>query len=259
MPLGEAVKRLLALIEEFPFATLADKSRALAAIIMPALRFGGLLRCHFPAVLVEADRPQAGKGTLVAIQRFYGEVCELTGKRQGGVGSFDEDLSRQMLRGRPFIPIDNIRVSMDSEFFEHALTCPFGATISARIPYKPGVSVDPNRHIFHLTSNKFESTQDLAARSCVIRLQKRDGYKWKKFDDNRELLAHLEANFATAISVVYSIASQWVSRGKPAKTKTNSVARDAFREASATLPIGLLRRFFVCRHRWMTTKRFSAA
>ena len=63
MPLGEAVKRLLALIEEFPFATLADKSRAVAAIITPALRFGGLLRCHFPAVLVEADRPQAGKGT----------------------------------------------------------------------------------------------------------------------------------------------------------------------------------------------------
>ena len=92
MSLAEAVERLMALIEEFQFATLADKSRAIAAIITPALRFGGLLRCHFPAVLVEADRPQAGKGTLVeAIQRFYGELCELTGKRKGGVGSFDED------------------------------------------------------------------------------------------------------------------------------------------------------------------------
>ena len=97
------------------------------------------MRCHFPVVLVEADRPQAGKGTLVeAIQRFYGELCELTGKRKGGVGSFDEDLSRQMLRGRPFIPIDNIREALDSEFFEHALTCPFGATIAARVPYKRG-------------------------------------------------------------------------------------------------------------------------
>jgi hypothetical protein len=104
---------------------------------------------------------------------------------------------------------------MDSEFFEHALTCPFGATVSARVPYKPGVGVDPNRHIFHLTSNRFESTQDLAARSCVIRLQKRDGYQWKKFGDGLELLAHLEADFATLISIVYSIAAQWVVRGKP--------------------------------------------
>ena len=177
MSLEEAIERLLALIEEFPFATRADKSRAMIAIITPALRFGGLLRCHFPAVLVEADRPQAGKGTLVeAIQRFYGELCELTGKRKGGVGSFDEDLSRQLLRGRSFIQIDNIRDAMDSEFLETLMTCPFGATISARIPYKPSISVDPNRHIFHLTSNQFEATQDLAARACVIRLLKRDGY-----------------------------------------------------------------------------------
>ncbi len=226
MPLAEAAEHIMALIEEFSFATLADKSRAVAAIITPALRFGGLLRCHFPAVLVEADRPQAGKGTLVeAIQRFYGEPCELTGKRKGGVGSFDEDLSRQMLRGRPFIPVDNVRQALDSEFFEHALTCPFGTTISARVPYKPGISVDPNRHIFHLTSNKFESTQDLAARSCVIRLQKRDGYQWKKFGDGRELLAHLEADFATLISIVYSIASQWVARGKPAKRRRTARRR----------------------------------
>ena len=85
---------------------LSAKARAVAAIITPALRFGGLLRCHFPALLVEADQSQAGKGTLVEIiQRIYGEPAGLTAKRKGGVGSFDEDLSAQLLRGRPFIPI----------------------------------------------------------------------------------------------------------------------------------------------------------
>ena len=134
IPLNEACERLLELIEDFPFASLADKCRAIIAIITPALRFGSLLRCHFPAILVEADRPQAGKGTLVeAIQRAYGELNELTSKRKGGVGSFDEEVSKQLLRGRPFIQIDNIRDSLDSEFFEHAMTCPFGATVSARI------------------------------------------------------------------------------------------------------------------------------
>jgi hypothetical protein len=216
MPFKEAAELLLGLIEDFPFASLADKCRAIVAIITPALRFGGLLRCHFPALLVEADRPQAGKGTLVeAIQRSYGELPELASKRKGGVGSFDEEISKQFLRGRPFIQIDNIRDALDSEFLEAAITCPFGGTVSARIPYRPGISIDPNRHIFHLTSNRFESTQDLAARACVIRLLKRDNVPWKKFDDGLELLPHLEANPETSLSIIYSIAAQWVARGKP--------------------------------------------
>ena len=212
VPLNEAVRRLLDLISEFNFVTESDRARAAAAIITPALRFGGLLQCHFPIILVEADRPQAGKGTLIElIQRLYGE---LSSKRNGGVGSFDEDLSRQMLRGRPFIQIDNVREALDSQMFESALTCPFGATVSVRVPYRGGVSIDPNRHIFHLTSNKFESTQDLAMRSCVVRLTKRDKYKWKKFD-GRGLLAHVETNLSEALSIVYTIASHWVNRGKP--------------------------------------------
>ena len=126
MSLEEAVEPPPGVDRRFSFRSHADKSRAIVAIITPALRFGGLLRCHFPAILVEADRPQAGKGTLVeAIQRFYGELNELTAKRKGGVGSFDEEMSRQLLRGRPFIQIDNIRDSLDSEFFEHCHDLPF--------------------------------------------------------------------------------------------------------------------------------------
>jgi hypothetical protein len=139
----------------------------------------------------------------------------LTAKRKGGVGSFDEDLSNQLLRGRPFIPIDNIREVLDSEFFEHCFTCPFGSTVLARVPHKRGVDVDPNRHIFHLTSNKFEATQDLTNRSCIVRIKKRDGYKWKTFAGGRPLLAHLEANPQPYLSAVYSIAAHWVARGKP--------------------------------------------
>ena len=215
MPIEKAVALILELLDEFSFAEPSDKSRAVAGIITPALRFGGLLRCHFPALLIEADQSQAGKGTLVEIiQRLYGELGGLTAKRKGGVGSFDEDLSNQLLRGRPFIPIDNVRDSLDSEFFEHCLTCPFGATISARVPHRRAVDVDPNRHIFHLTSNKFEATQDLANRSCVVRIKKRPGHKWKTFEDGRLLEAHLEANPWPYLSAVYSIAAQWVARGK---------------------------------------------
>ena len=87
--------------------------------------------------------------------------------------------------------------------------------MSARVPYRRAASVDPNRHIFHLTSNKFESTQDLANRSCVIRIQKRAVHRWKKFADGRQLEAHVEANPWPYLSAVYSIAAQWVAREKP--------------------------------------------
>jgi hypothetical protein len=75
MPLDKAVALIFELLGEFSFVEPSDMSRAVSALIMPALRFGGLLRCHFPALLVEADQSQAGKGTLVEIiQRIYGEL-----------------------------------------------------------------------------------------------------------------------------------------------------------------------------------------
>ena len=135
IPLDQAVDALLELFEEFDFVTRADKARAVTSMIMPALRFGGLLRCHFPALLVEADHSQAGKGTLVEMnQLVYNERAGMAPKRQRGVGSFDEDLSAKMLEGRVFIQPDNIRSALNSEFFESCLTCPPNTTILARGP-----------------------------------------------------------------------------------------------------------------------------
>ena len=61
MTLAEACEILLELVSEFNFLEPSDKSRAIAAIISPALKFGELLRKHFPLFLVEADASTAGK------------------------------------------------------------------------------------------------------------------------------------------------------------------------------------------------------
>jgi hypothetical protein len=55
IPLAEAVECLLSTLEEFSFATPADKSRALASILSPALVNGDLLGSHVPVFVVEAD------------------------------------------------------------------------------------------------------------------------------------------------------------------------------------------------------------
>ena len=168
-------------------------------------------------MLVEADRPQAGKGTLVeAIQRAYGELNELTSKRKGGVGSFDEEISKQLLRGRPFIQIDNIRDSLDSEFFEHAMTCPFGATVSARIPYKPGISVDPNRHIFPPDVKPIRSNAGLGGpRVCHPSLEARRRATGRNSAMDVSCSRTWKQTSRPSLSIIYSIAAQWVARGNP--------------------------------------------
>ena len=221
MPIAAAVERILELYPDFDFASLADKSRAITSMFMPALRFGGLLRCHLPAELIEADESQAGKGLLAEMcQRTYGEVPEFSAKRKGGVGSFDEDLSNKLARGRPFIQIDNVRESLDSQFFESCMTVTYGATIEARIPYKRGIQVDPNRHIFQVTSNRFEATTDLANRACVVRIKKRPtGYQWKTFPDGLHLESHLALNPWPYLSAIYTIVARWIKDGKPRSEK----------------------------------------
>ena len=60
--LEDARPMLTEILDGFRFATPADRARALAALITPALVFGGLLRGRVPVDLGEADQSQTGKG-----------------------------------------------------------------------------------------------------------------------------------------------------------------------------------------------------
>ena len=88
-----------------------------------------------------------------------------------------------MIGGRPFIQFDNIRGKIGSPYFESVLTCPRGNAVSARVPYRGEVQVRPDRFVFQLTSNGFETTPDLANRSCIIRIRKRRGYKFRRYPE----------------------------------------------------------------------------
>jgi hypothetical protein len=96
MALSEAIEILLDSIAEFDFATPADKSRAIAAILTPALKFGGLLEAHTPLFVVEADDSQAGKGFLLElVQTIYRETASIVTQRQNGVGGLMNPFHRR--------------------------------------------------------------------------------------------------------------------------------------------------------------------
>ena len=213
---AEARAALLLLIEEFDFTTPMDRSRAIAAILTPAMRFGGLLVSHIPVFVAEANDSQAGKGALLETsQLIYNEIPSfVTQKSSGGVGGLDEALSQALVNGRPFVQLDNFRGNLGSTFFEALLTCPLHGTVPARVPHKAEIQVDPSRFIFHLSSNGFTTTRDLANRACIVRIKKRPGFAFRQFPEG-DLLAHIKANQPRYLGAVLSIVNEWLIAGRP--------------------------------------------
>jgi hypothetical protein len=210
----EAIAALLGLLDDFRFATDADKSRAVAMLIGPALRAGGLLPGHALMNCVEADQSQAGKGYFVRLQQaIYGEVPVPVGRRNGGVGSLDEDIGGQILRAKMFVLLDNVRGTLDSEYLESILTA--DDEVVVRLPYRGQVTVNVRRTTFSITSNGMLTTRDLGNRLLITRLLKcRPEAGFKKFPEGG-LLEHVRARQAFYLGAVHAVIRDWHEAGKP--------------------------------------------
>ena len=210
----DAVRDLLALLDDFKFATPSDKSRAMAALLGPAIRSGGLLPGHALMTCVEADSSQAGKGYFLRVQQaIYGEAPIPLGRRNGGVGSLDEDVSAQLLSAALFVTFDNVRGRIDSQHLEAILTA--DDQVSVRVPYQPSVLVSIRRTVFSITSNGIEATIDLANRLMIFRLLKhRPAAGFKKFPEGG-LLEHVRARQPHYLGCVHTVIREWHEAGSP--------------------------------------------
>ena len=229
----EAIDSLDLLLRDFDFVTPSDRARALAMLITPALVAGGLLRDHVPIFGVEADKSQSGKGYLCElVQTVYGEMPSTVGRKEGGVGSFDESLAAALISGRPFIQIDNVRGRLASQFFEMVLTCARGATVGCRVPHRAEVHIDPSRVVFHVTSNGLEMTEDLANRACIVRIRKREKWNPPRFPEGG-LTEHVAANRGRFLGAVYHLVARWAADGRQRTDDTRAPGR--FRAWGQTL------------------------
>jgi hypothetical protein len=156
----EARNALLQLVSEFLFVTHSDKSRCLAALISPALRFGQLLKADFPIDVCEAKENQTGKTFRVKLIRtLYDEkpyVITLSSYKKG-VGSFDDKLSSGLLSGSGFIILDNLRGMSDSQLLESSIRGE--GSVPARKAYSEIIQVKTNHIIWLATSNKAATTR----------------------------------------------------------------------------------------------------
>jgi len=222
--LADAEQLINEVLSGFRFATPGDKSRALAAIIVPALVLGGLLPGRAPIDLGEADQSQTGKGfrnkLTAAIYRHKPiAVCQ----QRSGVGSLEEAFDRALIAGETFISIDNVRGRVDSQKVESFVT---EESYFARCAYMPNTAIDPSRVYLMFTSNKAEMTTDLANRSSCVRILKQpDGYRFPSYLEG-SILEHVRANQSRFLGAVFAIVREWFRQGKPRTDET----RHDFRE-----------------------------
>jgi hypothetical protein len=227
--LEDAVSSILGLLSEFDFVTESDRSRAVAAIIAPELRFGQLLTCDFPLDFSEADFSQSGKSLRHKMTcAIYGENAYVITKEERGVGSLAESVSSGLIGALPFLCIENVRDGLNCPMLESAIKGM--GVVNCRVPYKGEVQVTTDHVCWQLSSNKAIPTPDLANRSVITRIRKRHGHQFKSFDEGT-VVSHIKAKQAHYLGCVFAVIREWFAKGK---LRTNDTRHD-FRECTQTL------------------------
>ncbi len=226
----EEARRLLGLVlRDFHFASKSDRSRALAALITPAMVHGGLLGGRAPLDLGEADQSQSGKGfrNRLTAAVYRQEVASIT-QGKSGVANLEELFNSRLMQGSNFIAIDNVRGEIDSPALESFLT---EDSYVARIAYSAPTTIDPRRFCLMMTTNRAEITVDLANRSsCVKILKQAKDYRFAEFSEGN-IVDHVRANQPRFLAAVFAVVREWHRRGK----KRTSENRHDFREWAQTL------------------------
>jgi hypothetical protein len=224
-----AIASLIGLFEDFDFATPEDLSRAIASAVTPALKAGGHLRDMVPADVAEADQSQSGKTYRQKVNAaIYNERVSMVTCKSGGVGSIDETFNEQLVKGRPFILFDNFRGAFDSRHLEAFLTC--DGLFPARVPHRGNIDIDPHRFFIGFTSNGVDLKPDMAYRSNIISIRKRQpGFQFQQFESpagNVDLLTYVRVNQKYFLGCVFSVIKEWIRRGKQQTNETRHDRRE---------------------------------
>ena len=213
----EAVSIVNLVLSDFTFASESDKSRAIAAILTPALKFGGFITGSIPIEIVEANASQTGKGfSTLRRAAVYGERPVQVTNQKGGVGSFDEKFASALIKGRPFITFDNFRGVLDSPYIEGFLTS--DGYFSVRTPGCPETYVDLSKFSISITSNGLQTTVDLANRSSFIRMVKNKSQEYVEIE-GRRMLEHIRHNQPMFLGAVCKVIRHWHDQGMPKTTE----------------------------------------
>ena len=218
MPIESAIVAIMSLLDDFNFTSPSDRSRAVASILSPALKAGGHIDDDFPIDVGEADQSQSGK-TLrqKMVCKIYGETPSAIIAPRGGVGSLDESIATALIKGRPFVALDNFRGRLDSTLLEEATR---GHEVVTCRALRTSVEVRTRPFNFQLTTNGAEFTPDVSNRSIITRIKKQAaGYQFKVYPEG-DIIAHVTANQSFYLGAVFAVIREWQRLGRPITTDT---------------------------------------
>jgi hypothetical protein len=224
--LVDAVGLLDGLVNDFDFVTPGDRSRAIASLLTPALKLGGLIKGPVPVDVAEANASQSGKTYRQRmVAALYNQRPAVVTKKGGGVGSMEETFNDHLVKGRVFIQFDNVRGKLDSQYLEAFLTA--DGSFGARIPFQPTVTIDPSKFIVFISSNGFEATKDLTNRASIIRIRKRENHQFRTSNGRSILQLMYEPEWQSLLrGCLFAVVEEWHRQGKPKSKET----RHDFRE-----------------------------
>jgi hypothetical protein len=224
LDVDSAVEVLAGTLQDFDFVTPGDKSRALASILTPALKLGGLIKGLVPVDVAEANASQSGKTYRQRmVAAIYNQKPAVVTKKVGGVGSTEETFGDHLATGKVFIQFDNVRGKLDSQYLESFLTG--SGTFPVRVPGLRSMNIDPSQFILFISSNGLETTKDMTNRASIIRIRRRKGYQFKSLG-GMDMVQVIFAGQATLIGAVFAVVREWHRQGKPRTEET----RHDFRE-----------------------------
>jgi hypothetical protein len=93
------------------------------------------------------------------------------------------------------------------------------------VPHCAELIIDPRRFFLLISSNGVETTRDMANRSSIIRVRKREMYYFRRYPEG-DLLTHVQERQPHYLGCVFSVIRAWIEAGKP----SSSTADHDFRE-----------------------------
>lgn len=210
----EAAAQVQELLQDFQFSTPFDKARAVAFLLAPCLARSGILGGggRVPFFFVTKDQRAAGAGFLAkVVAAVYGMKPKAVSLLKSNPERCKEGISKALCGGNALIYLDNVTKNdlRDLSFLESLLTEPI---FEARAPYIQA-ELDVTAEVFAGTSNGAVLSDDLASRTCLIRICKRpDSYSFRTWEEGG-LIDHIVAARPQILAAVYSLVIEYAQKG----------------------------------------------
>lgn len=200
------------LLYDFPFDSQASRANALAAMILPAVRF--MIDGPTPANIIEAPTPGTGKSLLLKVLGipYLGREPNMLPEPHNEA-EWSKVMLSTLIQNPPFVMFDNINRSLKSTTLAMALT---SRHFEARIL---GLSKNASLSLascWFFTGNNIELSSEIARRSVRIRLVpdverpwQREGFKIKN------ILEYAKEHSSETLWAIYTLVQNWIAQGQP--------------------------------------------